>query len=844
MTSRLAWCVIGMVALALPALGQYPAADVLTEYSAGQWDTGTASGSASVSDDTSRVYEGAASLRFDTDSGFDTWLWSPVTRDANWDLSTAARLRFWVYAENPSPYDFQNNSPWIKLGTGLPSAGDYYQYQTNTNILNTAIGQWVQFDIPLTGGSPWQRFKVGNPDLGDIDWIEIHADTWDHGFTVWYDGMEFVENAGELPPPTGLALTPYYSTAHVEWDAHPDPNVAGYEVFRRTAGGSYGSPLKVVLGTSFTDYGLTPGETYYYQLRAIEGSGLALSEFTPELDVTLDTDPTSYSVHKNFELLMVVYTGGYSTAEVDAMVEGLKLGLEFYWRSSVGQINMDVTWLFIDTYPPGSDWYSNSLQNDLRSRGMQDDQFDLAYLVGQDLAGCFGGYVVFGSTCASLGTICGVPYPANDPGVNYTIPWTFTHEIHHALEAMENRTSGTPEVLFCHFPWCYPDPLGPSGWQMDWGAHYDGIAATNREYGDQWFLYPAPYDGYIECIDLDMDGLPDDDPRVWMDEARFGSSALMADTDGDGLDDLGEYSAYNFRGTSPVDRDTDGDGLDDGLDHQPLYRIDRSIARFTAAPVIDGLLDADWTLLTDEYYYTKNSTPFALNTYAGYDEDNLYLAFESTQHLRFMISLDGSGEDGRFESPVRHTSGATDTNNSNNKGNHIGDSWGDGHHLYAVAGSPTLEVWGRGTVTGAEVYTRYSGGRFLTEIRIPRVLPGGAAYTWYPSDAPVVDGLTLAPGELIGLNVTASNYSGSDGNEFSGTWTGLFETHAYVDFTLQLTGDVDLDTDYDLRDFAGLQGCGGGAIPGACELVDLSGDDVIDVADLELFADAMTGPLP
>lgn len=190
-------------------------------------------------------------------------------------------------------------------------------------------------------------------------------------------------------------------------------------------------------------------------------------------------------------------------------------------------------------------------------------------------------------------------------------------------------------------------------------------------------------------------------------------------------------------------------------------------------------------MLAQNYYFTRNPQDFALTTYAAYNEKALYLAFESTRRLRYMISIDGSGGDGRFESPVRHPAGDTDTHNLDNKANHFGDSWGDGNHLYAYHGGDTLQVWDGEMVPGAQVASQESDGYYRTELLIPRALPAGAAYTWYPSNAPVVDGLTLDPGHVIGLNVTFSNYEDSDGSEFSGTWTGLFETHSFVDFRLQ-----------------------------------------------------------
>lgn len=844
---RRAWLLVhaalaGLLA-AVATAGNPPPPDVLTEFAASGWGAEAEGSTAAVYDDGNRVQVGSASLRFETGGCFDTWLWAPVTRAANWDFSNVRSLRFLVYAENGNSTGFQNASPWIRIG----SAAGYYQYQTSGELLNLARNNWLQVDVPITGDGNWQRSVSGTPDLTDIDYIEIHADTWGCAFTLWFDGMEFTPLEGTLPPPQNLRATPYYSTAQIAWDASPEPEVVAYDVYRRPVGGTYGAPLRRVLVRSdFNDYGLEPGETYYYRLIGVDANGGPLTRYTPELPVTLGTDPTPYSTHKNFEMLVVFYTGGYLPAEVQRLTEGLRLGMEFYWRTTRGRMNMDVTWLYIDTLPPGPDWYNAALQADLRSRGVQDNQYDLGYLVGQDLAGCLGGYVVFGSMCASLGTACGVPYPSKQPGIDYTIAWTFTHEIHHALEAMENRTAGTPEVLFCHFPWCYPDPLGPTGWHMDWGAHYDGIAQTNREYGDDWMLYPPPYDGYIECIDADGDDLPDDDGRVWLDELRFGSSPALADTDDDGLDDLGEYSAYNFRATDPLLNDTDGDGLLDGEDLQPLYPIRMFLPYLHTPPTIDGVLEPGWPKLREGYYYTRNIADYALESYAGWTDDALYLAFSSERRLRFMLSFDGSGLDGRFESPVRHVQGANDPYNTNNKENHIGDTWGDGHHIYFAQDEMGARVVGRSAIPGAEVRSSFSGGQYHVEVKLPRALPGGAAFTWYLPSAPVVDGMTLENAHLVGLNLTMSNYDGSNEGEFSGIWTSLFESHAYVDFYLRIPGDMTCDGDIDNEDIdpfvlALTRPALYTAIWPACDfrLADVNLDGDVDNEDIDAFVELL-----
>ena len=644
-----------------------------------------------------------------------------------------------------------------------------------------------------------------NPILLDTFDMRDQNDTGGPSFAIGPDGIVYVDGWAEpnnpllfafqtrptYPAPANVTATPFYSTVHLTWDPTVGSDIAGYLVYRRTSTGSYPSEPTKYIGprTQFTDYDLTQGKTYYYRIASHDVLGNPNSPFT-ELNTTLGTDPDLYSTHANLEMLMVVYTGGWTQSQLEQYVNGLKKGLDFYWRTTEGRMNLDVTWFLIDRTIPATDGSYGPIVGDLRTRGIRDHQYDLLYTIGKGLGPCLGGYTLFGSTKASLGIVCGVAYPGRDPNVNYTVAWTFTHEIHHAIDGMVSL-AGADDMLFDHFPWNYPSPLDGS-WHVDWGTHYDGISATMRVY-DDYLNFGSYYDGYIECVDADGDYMPDNDSRVFMDEAHFGTSDALADTDGDGLSDAEEYQRYTFTGTDPNDQDSDDDGILDGADHQPLYKVPTLIAYTASPPTLDGTIEPAWSTIAEGYYYTNNTSDFDLTVYGNYDSNYLYLAFESSRQLRFKISLDGSGEDGRFESDVRHPDGTTDTLNDATKGQQYGDSWGDGNHLYTYHGASTVEVYNVSTISGSQVSSSTAGGMYYTEVKIPRSLPHGCGYTWYLPEAPVVDGLRLNAGQVIGLNVTFSNYSGSSGSEFSGTWTGLFETHSFVDYTLSGTGDIDGD---------------------------------------------------
>ena len=97
---------------------------------------------------------------------------------------------------------FQNGTTWILGDTN----GNAFHYWAGDELLNGARGRWPFVQIPLAGGDWWQRTEVGNPSLTDIDYIEIHADTWEYGYTLWVDGLtignlaidEFSEGSASL----------------------------------------------------------------------------------------------------------------------------------------------------------------------------------------------------------------------------------------------------------------------------------------------------------------------------------------------------------------------------------------------------------------------------------------------------------------------------------------------------------------------------------------------------------------------------------------------------------------------------------------------------------------------
>jgi hypothetical protein len=232
--------------------------------------------------------------------------------------------------------------------------------------------------------------------------------------------------------------------------------------------------------------------------------------------------------------------------------------------------------------------------------------------------------------------------------------WLFCHEFHHQIDALYHYSMG-PEYLFCHFqPW---DDTAHRH-----GEHWDGNAWILWEWAgyvtrshqkrpflnpDLWFRYFINRWGEVFISDdEDEDGFPDDDPRVPLDERRFGSSGKLADTDGDGLSDLmeamacewvdyglGEIWAGDERShrCDPRNPDTDGDGIRDGDDPYPLYPIDPEVRKGQ---------------MKREPFVRMKDMAYEADFWIGWDDQALSIAMRARdipREVKIMLDLDDDG---------------------------------------------------------------------------------------------------------------------------------------------------------------------------------------------------------
>lgn len=178
----------------------------LTEGNAANWGAGAIQGTTTVTDDVAVRTYGAGSIKFITDANSDWWAVYPKTRQANWDLSSENAITFWVKTQNNNVSGFQEP---LRVRLGNSETNTYIQYTPTYNVF-FAAGQTggALVTIPLAGSSQWLRDDAnGLTDLSDIDYVEVHTDTWGYGFTLWLDGLYVhgLNTSMTMQPTVGVA---------------------------------------------------------------------------------------------------------------------------------------------------------------------------------------------------------------------------------------------------------------------------------------------------------------------------------------------------------------------------------------------------------------------------------------------------------------------------------------------------------------------------------------------------------------------------------------------------------------------------------------------------------------
>ncbi|MFO0984258.1 MAG: hypothetical protein U1E76_21470 [Planctomycetota bacterium] len=531
------------------------------------------------------------------------------------------------------------------------------------------------------------------------------------------------------PAPADLRVAPTLSAAEIEV-APSTPGSPAYALYRRKDGDpAPARPVQVRLLPRFHDHGLDAFTGYNYFVVGVDEHGNEITERTTEVHARTAANQNALRRVATLDVLVPIYRGRAGGAGDAQVLEALEWSRRFYYRHSHGRLNLALTPLIIDRGAPDTRGPSMfAIEDDLRARGVGDDWYDAVHVIADNLSGCWGGFVILGHTGGSFGSACAVPFP---PGLlaREAVAWSFAHELMHSLALVIAQGSGNLKMWSHHFPDNYPLPDGIT---LDVGPHLDGLAKVLAAF-DGYDAFKPPWDGYIEVVDTDRDGLADQDARLPIDEARLQTDPTEADTDHDGLSDLDELAAGLYQGSDPRNADTDGDGEVDGKDRFPLAAFSGTIRFSDAAPVAPSARQAH--LL---------ATVGAVEIHAWWDLASLSFELRLPRACEVLVHLDGSGEDGRFESRGRFAGSTASGPEAR------GDSYTDGSELVARVAQSSLLLRGE-PVAGSHVLWREQDGATVCDLTIPRTLPPGAGDT-HARTPDIIDGLTLEAGRLIGLN--------------------------------------------------------------------------------------------
>ncbi len=139
-----------------------------------------------ISDDTANAIVGSQSVLISTEEPFGHIAFTPPARDMSLNASNYSTIAGFFRAENNNPFGWQGNFPTFVLG----SSQGAITLTPDANLLPITPSEWIYVEAPIAGGNGWTRTQTGNPNLADIDYLEIHTDTWDFGrYNVWVDAL-------------------------------------------------------------------------------------------------------------------------------------------------------------------------------------------------------------------------------------------------------------------------------------------------------------------------------------------------------------------------------------------------------------------------------------------------------------------------------------------------------------------------------------------------------------------------------------------------------------------------------------------------------------------------------
>jgi hypothetical protein len=201
----------------------------------------------------------------------------------------------------------------LYVSKGIPvMIGEFGAY--SSSLTNATEATWNTDSVYY-----WNKYVAESArghGLSPFYWSTVNS-PWDWTSGAIYDTQIVSELTGGAapPPPNGApyapsGLTPIAGSGQVILSWTAGSGATSYNLYRSTASGFESSNAAPVItgitGTSYTNTGLNSGTTYYYQVVAVNSSGL--SGFSPEVHAT--TSGASDLAQFNFETSPQGWTGG------------------------------------------------------------------------------------------------------------------------------------------------------------------------------------------------------------------------------------------------------------------------------------------------------------------------------------------------------------------------------------------------------------------------------------------------------------------------------------------------------------------------------------------------------
>ncbi|MFT7462597.1 MAG: hypothetical protein ACI9EF_000938 [Pseudohongiellaceae bacterium] len=559
-----------------------------------------------------------------------------------------------------------------------------------------------------------------------------------------------------------------------------------FEIFRREQGEKEGRSLGAAWSQRFIDEAIDPGTAYLYTVRQLDRFGNPTTEVSDETRVRTLTRPAFGEVDiGRLPVLVLLYADSMAEGEPERIVQSLERARTFFFVHSGGRLLIDNTYLWMngptpDTRGPTMD----AINTQLELYELPADAFGVIYAVANDLSGAHGNFELLGGMGGAMGREPGVATPPGALGPDPDVAWVFLHELNHVLAGRIANTVGRQNLASGDLAQDFRfGPLGSSrGQPRDLGDGWDGLAALTHD-SAFWDDVGSPFRRPLELIDSDGDGLPDSDPRVPVDESRFGSDPQLSDSDGDGLTDRDELRAGLYSPSDPQQVDSDGDGIPDGQDPWPLSNFTGKIP-YGDTPAV---------LATGPRSRQASSE---MTLAACWTEDALTLRITTPLPSDVFIDLDGSGALGRWESDVIVSVDGGLTSGS--------DVWAGPARLTLRGHEKPLGVFiGERLLTGVTPVVEQISGRSQLTVRLPVALGPGALDASSLPGAPTTSGLRLVPGTVLGLALTVRPARAGGSPPFDAfqaavepgkealnlaapalPWMSLFETHRLHDAVL------------------------------------------------------------